>query len=178
MPIPYSVKLLNGFAGTAEPPSPSRNREPEGWDLGVSINRSYFFGSSALLPSVAQPPLPLQEFLPLQPLSPVLQPPLPLHEFIPLQLCLSAASFSLSPILIVTPARELVWTACAVIANEPLIRPAIAAPAIIVFFVMLTFLFSIGFCPNFPTAPHRWEPGKASKSPKLLSRRTAQASAA
>jgi len=38
-----------------------------------------------LLPSVAQPPLPLQEFFPLQPLSLVLQPPLPLHEFCPLQ---------------------------------------------------------------------------------------------
>ena len=37
----------------------------------------------------AQPPLPLQEFLPEQPLSPLLQPPLPLHEFMPLQTCLS-----------------------------------------------------------------------------------------
>jgi hypothetical protein len=40
-------------------------------------------------PSVEQPPLPLQEFLALQPLSPVLQPPLPLQEFWPLQACLS-----------------------------------------------------------------------------------------
>ena len=32
-------------------------------------------------PSVAQPPLPLQEFLPLQPLSLDLHPPLPLQEF-------------------------------------------------------------------------------------------------
>ena len=39
-------------------------------------------------PSVAQPPLPLQEFLPLQPLSPVLQPPWPLQSFLPLQACL------------------------------------------------------------------------------------------
>jgi hypothetical protein len=38
---------------------------------------------------VAHPPLPLQEFFPLQPLSPVLQPPLPLQEFWPLQACLS-----------------------------------------------------------------------------------------
>ena len=38
---------------------------------------------------MAQPPLPLQEFLPLQPLSPDLQPPSPLHEFWPLQPCLS-----------------------------------------------------------------------------------------
>jgi hypothetical protein len=45
--------------------------------------------SDFLEPSVAQPPLPLQEFLPLQPLSPVLQPPLPLQEFWPLQACFS-----------------------------------------------------------------------------------------
>jgi hypothetical protein len=42
-----------------------------------------------LEPSVAQPPLPLQEFLPLQPLSLALQPPLPLQEFCPLQACFS-----------------------------------------------------------------------------------------
>jgi hypothetical protein len=41
---------------------------------------------------VAQPPLPLQEFLPLQPLSLVLQPPLPLQEFCPLQACFSFLS--------------------------------------------------------------------------------------
>src|SRR5580700_7533885 len=43
-------------------------------------------------PSVAQPPLPLQEFLPLQPASLVLQPPLPLQEFCPLQACFSFAA--------------------------------------------------------------------------------------
>jgi hypothetical protein len=62
MPIPYSVKRLNRLAGTGD----------------------YFFE-----PSVAQPPLPLQEFLPAQPLSPAPQPPLPLQEFWPLQPCLS-----------------------------------------------------------------------------------------
>ena len=45
-----------------------------------------------LEPSVAQPPLPLQLFWPLQPLSPVLQPPLPLQSFLPLQECLSLSS--------------------------------------------------------------------------------------
>jgi hypothetical protein len=45
-----------------------------------------------LEPSVAQPPLPLQEFLPLQPLSLELQPPLPLQEFKPLQACFSTLS--------------------------------------------------------------------------------------
>ena len=43
-------------------------------------------------PTVAQPPLPLHEFFPAQPPSPVLQPPLPLHEFMPLQTCFSLAS--------------------------------------------------------------------------------------
>jgi hypothetical protein len=50
-----------------------------------------------LEPSVAQPPLPLQEFLPLQPLSPVLQPPLPLQEFCPLQACLSFFACQIVP---------------------------------------------------------------------------------
>src|ERR1700722_5586505 len=48
----------------------------------------YYF----LEPSVAQPPLPLQEFLPLHPLSLELQPPLPLQEFRPLQACFSTLS--------------------------------------------------------------------------------------
>jgi hypothetical protein len=48
-------------------------------------------------PSVAQPPLPLQEFLPLQPLSPVLQPPLPLQEFCPLQACFSLVACQMVP---------------------------------------------------------------------------------
>src|SRR6185312_12881787 len=47
---------------------------------------------SILEPSVAQPPLPLQEFLPLQPLSPLLQPPWPLQSFWPLQACLPLSS--------------------------------------------------------------------------------------
>jgi hypothetical protein len=50
------------------------------------MERHYDFG---LEPSVAQPPLPLQLFLPLQPLSLLLQPPLPLQEFWPLQACFS-----------------------------------------------------------------------------------------
>lgn len=37
---------------------------------------------------MAQPPLPLQLFLPLQPLSLLLQPPWPLQLFFPLQECL------------------------------------------------------------------------------------------
>src|SRR6516164_8091674 len=49
-----------------------------------------FYSSLGIFePSVAQPPLPLQLFLPLQPLSPSLHPPLPLQEFWPLQACFS-----------------------------------------------------------------------------------------
>jgi len=50
-----------------------------------------------LEPSVAQPPLPLQEFLPLQPASLVLHPPLPLQEFCPLQACFSLANWEMVP---------------------------------------------------------------------------------
>jgi len=46
-------------------------------DLGLLWN----YAVGILEPSVAQPPLPLQEFLPLQPLSLLLHPPLPLQEF-------------------------------------------------------------------------------------------------
>jgi hypothetical protein len=47
---------------------------------------SYFLG--ILEPSVAQPPLPLQLFFALQPLSLDLHPPWPLQSFLPLQECL------------------------------------------------------------------------------------------
>jgi len=47
--------------------------------------------SGILEPSVAQPPLPLQLFLPLQPLSPDLHPPWPLQSFLPLQECLAVS---------------------------------------------------------------------------------------
>ena len=49
---------------------------------------AYFFFE----PSVAQPPLPLQEFLALHPLSPAEHPPLPLQEFLPLQACFSTSA--------------------------------------------------------------------------------------
>src|SRR5258707_10982579 len=52
------------------------------------------YSAGGLEPSVAQAPLPLQEFLPLQPLSLALQPPLPLQEFWPLQACFSLTFLS------------------------------------------------------------------------------------
>jgi hypothetical protein len=99
----------------------------------------HYLGGAGLLPSVAQPPLPLHEFFPLQPLSPVLQPPLPLQELLPLQECLS----DFFPICSETPGFPVETLAWVVAANEPLISPAIAAPATIAFFVIGTFLF---FC--------------------------------
>jgi len=97
-----------------------------------------------LLPSVAQPPLPLHEFFPLQPLSPVLQPPLPLQEFCPWQACLSALALANCS---ETPGFAVETAAWDVAANEPLINPAIAAPATTAFFVMVNlsvfwFLFA------------------------------------
>ena len=48
---------------------------------------------------------------------------------------------SFLPICNATPGFPVETEAWVVAANDPLINPAIAAPAIIVFFVMLTFLF-------------------------------------
>jgi len=85
-------------------------------------------------PSVRQPPLPLQVFLPLQPWSLVLHPPLPAQEFWPLQACLSVAvgvcpSGVLSvPIKVLVPefGRRLdAWT----VVPAPASKPASAAPA-------------------------------------------------
>src|SRR6516162_7683529 len=72
--------------GDESPHSQGAGRDPPPVERSA---RYCFFSSGILLPSVAQPPLPLQEFLPLQPLSPDLQPPLPLQEFWPLQACFS-----------------------------------------------------------------------------------------
>jgi hypothetical protein len=105
------------------------------------------WGSSCgwLEPSVAQPPLPLQEFLPLQPLSLDLQPPLPLQEFWPLQACFSFAFLSafwswvwscawnedFSP-----GSRFDAWT----VAPVPASNPASAAPASKAFDEFVIFL--------------------------------------
>src|SRR6187401_2231846 len=53
----------------------------------------------------AQPPWPLQEFLPAQPLSPVEQPPMPLQAFMPLQLCLSTVAQPPLPLQEFLPAQ-------------------------------------------------------------------------
>jgi hypothetical protein len=82
--------------------------------------------------SVAQPPLPLHEFLPLQSLSAVLQPPWPLQAFMPLQECF--AIMAVSPevpgelIVELVPA-ELSLLQPVVIAAAPATKPVIAAAA-------------------------------------------------
>src|ERR1039457_1086640 len=103
-----------------------RNSAPETDELWRTLCCYY------LEPSVAQPPLPLQEFFPLQPASLVLQPPLPLQEFFPAQACFSAVDFfealpvdfwllsvGLMPLLGAATSRVMV----------PPIRPAKAAVA-------------------------------------------------
>src|SRR5438445_3601304 len=46
----------------------------------------------ASLIGTAQPPLPLHEFLPAQPLSPLEQPPMPLHSFFVAHECLATVA--------------------------------------------------------------------------------------
>jgi hypothetical protein len=89
---------------------------------------------------VLQPPLPLQSFLPLQPLSLVLQPPWPLHEFCPLPSCLPLSESSASwPAVVfdscVGPSLVAAWRRMA----EPDMRPARATVASMVFVLMLLF---------------------------------------
>src|SRR5437763_322663 len=85
--------------------------------------------AGGLLPSVAQPPLPLQLFLALQPLSPALQPPLPLQLFWPLQACLSlsanpAAGWASTPAETLAPDGD---TEACIAGVTPPNRPAMAA---------------------------------------------------
>src|SRR5579863_8992714 len=96
--------------------------------LKLSLLSGSYLSAGFLEPSVAQPPLPLQEFLPLQPLSPALQPPLPLQLFWPLHACFSLTFLSAllaSSWAAAFPAKLAAFTVVAV----PASRPAIAAPA-------------------------------------------------
>ena len=97
-----------------------------------------------LEPSVAQPPLPLQLFLPLQPLSLDLQPPWPLQSFLPLHECFDVSALVL---LIFRPAfmtlaecavREpgvAAWAATAVPPTRPE-RAAVRSSAFSWFFMI------------------------------------------
>jgi hypothetical protein len=90
------------------------------------------FDSYLLEPSVAQPPLPLQEFFPLQPWSLVLQPPNPLQEFFPAQECFADVAFlDALPVVFWGALSPLIPLAGAATtrATVPPIRPANAAVA-------------------------------------------------
>ena len=93
------------------------------------------YAAGGLEPSVAQPPLPLQLFLPLQPLSPALQPPLPLQSFLPLQECLSlSAATKEAEEKASCPNCAPLWLVDAWIGvAEPLSKPLTAALNIIAF---------------------------------------------
>src|SRR5579871_2757673 len=83
-----------------------------------------------LEPSVAQPPLPLQEFLPLQPLSLVLQPPLPAQEFLPAQECFSGfalVALVLFPLVVFCPPPAPPAGSAFILATVPPNRPVKAA---------------------------------------------------
>src|SRR5271167_3123132 len=144
MPTPYSVNPLKRFAGISK----DLERTKTNTRAGLFPHRpsqfwcSRNYAAGGLEPSVAQPPLPLQEFLPLQPLSPALHPPLPLHEFWPLQAC-----FSLSKEVDIWPRFEPLEKALEVegvcaMAVLPAMKPANAAPIISDFidFVIVTSL--------------------------------------
>src|ERR1700722_14295334 len=92
--------------------------------------------SGILDPSVAQPPLPLQEFLPLQPLSLDLQPPLPLQEFWPLQACFSFTFLS-ALALESSCAEALERFLAEIVALVPARRPATAGSASRIRFVFV-----------------------------------------
>src|SRR5271167_581611 len=133
MPTPYSVNPLKRFAGISK----DLERTKTNTRAGLFPHRpsqfwcSRNYAAGGLEPSVAQPPLPLQEFLPLQPLSPALQPPLPLHEFWPLQACLSLSNdVALWPRFELLENDLLVDDEDCAIAVLPAIRPARAAPII------------------------------------------------
>jgi hypothetical protein len=85
-----------------------------------------------------QPPLPLQLFLLLQPMSPVLQPPWPLQLFMPLQSCLLAAESEVEALL-----PESLEEQPVVVMTAPATRPAMAAETISVLAVLFIALI---FC--------------------------------
>src|SRR5580704_12289899 len=89
--VRVAVEAIGGHKKSADGGKPA-NRAWLKRDQAFGLLSS--FGASLL----AQPPLPLQEFLPAQPLSPALQLPWPLQPFLPLQSCFAAFEESLEPL--------------------------------------------------------------------------------
>ena len=133
---------------------PSRDREEAVAYANELTATSHYALKWSFEPSVAQPPLPLQSFLALQPLALDLHPPWPLQSFLPLQECLSPSSIAAFAIE-TFPAAAFMTLALAVIpewdagvgaacnlAVVPPKRPDTAAVIIIFlieFFIKLSF---------------------------------------
>src|SRR5262245_29951241 len=100
MPIPRSLKPQRLPMRSVE----KGHGDMPPWPTKLGYERTYFLGSSCFT-GTAQPPLPLQEFLPAQPASPDLQPPWPLHSFLPLQSCLAAVAQPPLPLQEFLPAQ-------------------------------------------------------------------------
>src|SRR5271156_4546975 len=109
------------------------------------------YAKCGLEPSVAHPPLPLQLFLPLQPLSLALQPPWPLQSFLPLQECLDLSSvweeMSRTPALLFCVTLVLLlesvgavcaWTRVVVPLSKP-VTAAVRTSALTEFFMVSDF---------------------------------------
>src|SRR6266571_720167 len=89
-------------------------RPPSTWSV------YFFFFWCAALTGTVQPPFPLQEFFPAQPLSPGAHPPCPLQSFLPLQSCFRVAQLPVPLESFFPWPREKT--------AEPATMPATAAP--------------------------------------------------
>src|SRR4051794_9216675 len=100
IPMPRSGRFQRFMIARRERRRPRHTRPPgtnvafylpEQPFLPEQLDFSFFVSVCVESTGTLQPPLPLQEFLPAQPLSPPLQPPIPLQSFLPLQSCLAEA---------------------------------------------------------------------------------------
>src|SRR5271169_4598687 len=103
--------------------------------------------AGGLEPSVAQPPLPLQEFLPLQPLSLDPQPPLPLQELSPLQACFSTLSSAAWPAmgLMAEPAKDADVAARATVPPSKPVKAAVSTRELFEIFMNVASSYSMRF---------------------------------
>src|SRR5438105_6343523 len=133
----------------------------------------------ASLIGTARPPLPLQEFFPAQPLSPLAQPPIPLHSFFVEQECLAAVAQPPLPLQAFLPSApsplhsfrplQTCFSAALALASGflsspanallPAIMPAATAPITLV--NSLRSIHSLLVNPN-PPAP--WSPSRRRSS--------------
>ena len=112
------------------------------WAGGAGLLAQANLTDYFLEPSVAQPPFPLQEFLPLQLLSPDLHPPWPLQLLWPLQ------EFCPLSAMTVTFVPALADVAAAKAGDEPRI-PAMAAVAMSDFVVIFILSYCVLVCESW-----------------------------